>query len=256
MAENTHAENTVDRLALAGGPGALRGAEPLEVLRAAAQAYPDKIAFASSLGPEDQFVTHLIAEANLAIPIFTLDTGRLFDETHDLIARTETRYGLRIRVLCPDRSELERMVEQHGVNLFRDSIAARKRCCEVRKLESLRRALADVDAWVCGLRREQSITREEVAEVEWDEANGLVKFNPLASWSEARLWSAIREHGIPYNRLHDAGMPSIGCAPCTRAVPEGDDPRSGRWWWEGAEHRECGLHARAAATATTEASRH
>lgn len=222
----------------------LAGAAPLEILGAAAQAWPGRVAFASSLGLEDQVVTHLIAEAQLPIAIFTLDTGRLFEETYELIGRTEARYGVRVRIFSPDTVELERMVELHGVNLFRDSIAARKRCCAVRKLEPLSRALSTLDAWLCGLRREQSVTRADVAEVEWDHVNGLVKLNPLAGWNESDVRAFIEKHDVPYNPLHDAGMPSIGCAPCTRPVATGEDPRSGRWWWESPEHRECGLHVR------------
>lgn len=215
---------------------------PVELLTAAAEQFPGRIGFASSLGLEDQVITHMIATHRLPIPVFTLDTGRLHAETHDLIARTESKYGIRIRVYAPDAADLERMVELHGINLFRDSIAARKRCCEVRKLAPLRRALSELDGWVCGLRREQSVTREGVSAVEWDEGNGLVKFNPLHDWTEEQVREFIAANDIPYNPLHDAGMPSIGCAPCTRAIEPGEDVRAGRWWWEDPEHRECGLH--------------
>ncbi len=221
----------------------LEGASATDVL-AVALSFSGKVAFASSLGLEDQVITHVIAENGLGIPIFTLDTGRLFEETYDLIERTESRYGIRLKLYSPNAAELERMVTLHGVNLFRDSVAARRRCCAVRKLEPLARALSGLDAWVCGLRKDQSVTREHVAEVEWDEVNGLVKFNPLARWTGSEVRAYVAKHGVPYNTLHDAGMPSIGCAPCTRAVALGADARSGRWWWESAEHRECGLHAR------------
>lgn len=222
----------------------LAGADAEQVLAVAAELHSGRLAFASSLGLEDQVITHLIAQAGLPVPIFTLDTGRLYDETYDLIARTESRYGIRIAVYSPDAEQVEHMVAVHGINLFRDSMAARKRCCEVRKLAPLRRALQGLDAWVCGLRREQSPTRDGVSAVEWDEANGLVKFNPLHDWSEERVREFVSRHGVPYNPLHDAGMPSIGCAPCTRPIESGEDVRAGRWWWESADHRECGLHAR------------
>jgi len=215
------------------------------VLAATAARFPGRIAFASSLGLEDQVLTAMIAESGLDIPIFTLDTGRLYPETYDLIARTKARYGVTIHVYFPAANDVEEMVDASGVNLFRDSIEARKRCCEVRKVRPLRRAQRELDAWICGLRSGQGATRQKVAAAEWDEAAGMVKINPLATWDEARVWAFVRAHDVPYNPLHDAGFPSIGCAPCTRAVPEGEDARSGRWWWEDAEQRECGLHQRA-----------
>ena len=223
---------------------ALEGAPAEDVLADAACRFPGRVAFASSLGLEDQVLTALIAAAQIDIPIFTLDTGRLYPETYDLIARTKERYGVTIHVYFPAAHEVEEMVDAGGVNLFRDSIAARKRCCGVRKVRPLRRAQTELDAWICGLRSGQGATRQKVAVAEWDAAAGLVKINPLAAWDEARVWSYVRAHDVPYNPLHDAGFPSIGCAPCTRAVPEGEDARSGRWWWESAEQRECGLHQR------------
>lgn len=225
----------------------LHSAESLgaaDLLRASAERLPGKVAFASSLGLEDQVITHLIAENGLDIPVFTLDTGRLFPETYDLVARTEARYRIRIHVYSPETSELERMVAQHGIELYRHSVGGRKRCCEVRKLGPLHRALRGLDAWVCGLRREQAVTREDVAAVEWDGVNRLIKINPLHDWTEADVRTFVSENAVPYNPLHDAGFPSIGCAPCTRAVAAGEDPRSGRWWWEQPEQRECGLHSR------------
>ena len=223
----------------------LEGAGAEAVLADAAQRFPGRVAFASSLGLEDQVLTAMIAEAKLEIPIFTLDTGRLYPETYDLIARTRERYGVTIHVYFPDAGEVEEMVDRDGVNLFRDSIEARKRCCGVRKVHPLRRAQRELDAWICGLRSGQGATRQKVEVAEWDAA-GLVKINPLAAWDEAGVRDYVSAHDVPYNPLHDAGFPSIGCAPCTRAVPEGEDARSGRWWWESAEHRECGLHQRSA----------
>ena len=216
-----------------------------DVLAAAARRFPGRVAFASSLGLEDQVLTAMIAAAKLDIPIFTLDTGRLYPETYDLIARTKERYGVTIHVYFPAAGEVEEMVDRDGVNLFRDSIEARKRCCEIRKVRPLRRAQTELDAWICGLRSGQGATRQTVDVAEWDAAAGLVKINPLAAWDEAGVWDYVRAHDVPYNPLHDTGFPSIGCAPCTRAVPEGEDARSGRWWWESAEQRECGLHHRA-----------
>ena len=222
----------------------LAGASAEDVLRAAATRFPGRVAFASSLGLEDQVLTHMISEAKLDVPIFTLDTGRLYPETYDLIDRTGKRYGLTLHLYFPAAAEVEHMVDADGVNLFRDSIEARKRCCEVRKVRPLRRAQRELDAWICGLRSGQGATRQTVEAAEWDDAAGLVKINPLAAWDEAGVWSYVRAHDVPYNPLHDAGFPSIGCAPCTRAVPKGEDARSGRWWWESAEQRECGLHHR------------
>lgn len=221
----------------------LAGASAEEVLRWATATFPDRLALASSLGVEDQVLTAMIAEAQLPIRIFTLDTGRLFPETYKLVAETTRRYGVPIDVYVPDAADVESMVAAHGMDLFRDSVAARKLCCNVRKVRPLRRAQAGLDAWICGLRSGQAATRTSVNAVEWDEAAGLAKVNPLAAWSEDDVWSYARQHGVPYNPLHDAGYPSIGCAPCTRAVEPGEDLRAGRWWWESAEHRECGLHA-------------
>jgi phosphoadenosine phosphosulfate reductase len=222
----------------------LADASAADVLADAARRFPGHVAFASSLGLEDQVLTALIAEAGLDIPIFTLDTGRLYPETYDLIARTNKRYGVSIHVYFPAAGEVEEMVDRDGVNLFRDSVEARKRCCETRKVRPLRRAQRELDAWICGLRSGQGATRQKVEVAEWDAAAGLVKINPLAAWDEAGVWDYVRAHDVPYNSLHDAGFPSIGCAPCTRAVAEGQDARSGRWWWESAEQRECGLHHR------------
>jgi len=226
----------------------LAGASPQRVLAETADRFGGRVAFASSLGLEDQAISAMIAREGLPIPILTLDTGRLFPETYDLIAETSRALGVRIRVFVPDAAELEDMIALHGVNLFRDSVAARRRCCEVRKLRPLKRALGELDAWVCGLRRGQSGARAETAVVEWDRANGLVKVNPLVSWDAEQVRAYVAEHDVPYNPLHDAGFPSIGCAPCTRGVEPGADERSGRWWWESDGSRECGLHSRGTPT--------
>ena len=210
----------------------LQGLSAEEILADAAARYPGRVALASSLGVEDQALTHMIADAGLAIPIFTLDTGRLYPETYELIDRTNKRYGFRMRVYCPDAAEVEKMVADSGIDLFRDSEFLRHQCCETRKVKPLRRAQVGLDAWVCGLRSGQGVTREKVEPAEWDGNAGLLKLNPLAEWDEARVWDYVRAHDVPYNPLHDRGFPSIGCAPCTRAVAEGEDWRAGRWWWE------------------------
>lgn len=179
--------------------------------------------------------------------VFTLDTGRLNQETYDCMEAIRGRYGIAIEVFLPDTSRVEDMVRQHGVNLFYDSIEQRKRCCDVRKVEPLKRALSGLDGWMAGLRREQAVTRARVQKVEIDHQHGgIVKLNPLADWTGRQVWDYIRQHKIPYNRLHDRGYPSIGCAPCTRAVQAVEDSRAGRWWWEHPETRECGLHVKSA----------
>ena len=212
------------------------------ILRVAVNNFPGRGVFASSLGAEDQVITDLIVSLKLDIPIFTLDTGRLYNESYELISETERKYSIKIKIYTPDRKEVEEMVNENGVNLFRKSEKLRKRCCQVRKLEPLKRALADYSAWICGLRREQSVTREDITEIDWDGTHRMPKFNPLVDWTEEDVWNYIREHDVPYNKLHDRGFPSIGCACCTRAVKPGEDIRAGRWWWEEPEQKECGLH--------------
>ncbi|MBM4396408.1 MAG: phosphoadenylyl-sulfate reductase [Deltaproteobacteria bacterium] len=199
---------------------------------------------ASSLSAEDQVLAEQAAGLDPRPAFFTLDTGRLFPESYDLVERTRERYGVAIEVVFPERAEVEAMVSAHGVNLFYRSPELRRRCCDVRKVAPLRRRLAGLSAWITGLRRGQAATRTEIARVERDAANGLVKVNPLADWDEAAVWAHVHDRGVPYNPLHDRGFPSIGCAPCTRAVAPGEDPRAGRWWWERPEQKECGLHAR------------
>ncbi len=220
----------------------LNGSSAQEVLRWVATAFPGRTQLASSLGLEDQVLVDMTAREKLEIPIFTIDTGRLFSEAYDLIARTEKKYGVKMQVYFPDAGDVEKMIAEHGVNLFCTSVELRKLCCRVRKVEPLRRALSGLDAWVCGLRRDQSVTREELQVVEWDGANELVKVNPLVDWSEGEVRNYVREGEIPYNPLHDTSYPSIGCACCTRAVEPGEDVRAGRWWWETPEKKECGLH--------------
>jgi phosphoadenosine phosphosulfate reductase len=202
------------------------------------------IAFATSGGAEDQVITDLLAKTNPQVRIFTLDTRMLPPETYDVFARTADRYGVTIQVVRPEAASLEKMIETHGSELFHQSVAKRKLCCHVRKVEPLKKVLAGLEAWICGLRREQSVTRQSIQKIEWDETFGLFKVNPLVDWTQPQVWEYIRTNGVPYNALHDQGYPSIGCAPCTRAVEPGQDIRAGRWWWENPEHKECGLHIR------------
>ncbi len=217
-------------------------AEPADFLKAVVQTVPSHTVFTTSLGVEDQVITHFIARHGLPVRIVTLDTGRLFDETYQLLQRTETRYKLRVEVYYPDANMLEALVKEQGINGFYDSVARRKRCCYVRKVQPLQRALAGTQVWITGLRKAQSENRSNLSPVEWDANYNLYKVHPLLDWTDAQLWAYIKAEHIPYNPLHDKGYPSIGCAPCTRAVLPGEPARAGRWWWEqGAQ--ECGLHA-------------
>lgn len=200
------------------------------------------VAFASSLGAEDMVVTDAIFTAGLPIAIFTLDTGRLPRETLDLLERMRSRYSREVEIFRPDADEVSRYVSTHGVNAFYESVELRKSCCHIRKVEPLERALAGRDAWVTGLRRAQSVTRTNLPLREFDATHGLVKFNPLADWSEQEVWAYVRDREVPYNALHDRGYPSIGCDPCTRALRPGEDLRAGRWWWESRDSKECGIH--------------
>jgi len=218
------------------------GLNAVEAIKLALETFKEKICFATSLGAEDQVILHMIATNSLPIKVFTLDTGRLFPETYELIERNKLRYKIPTDVYFPDYQEVENMVNEKGVNLFYDSIENRKLCCSVRKTHPLRRALQGMEIWITGLRREQALTRHTAHNFEWDAVNGLYKLNPLIDWTTDEVWEYIHQHGIPYNRLHDQGFPSIGCQPCTRAVLPGEDIRAGRWWWENPESRECGLH--------------
>jgi phosphoadenosine phosphosulfate reductase len=175
--------------------------------------------------------------------VFTLDTGRLNQETYDCMDAIRTRYGIEIEVFFPDAAKVEGMVRRHGLNLFYDSVDLRKLCCGIRKVEPLNRALKELSAWMTGLRREQAVTRADMRKIEPDEDHGyILKINPLLDWSYEEIWRYIRENNVPYNRLHDKGYPSIGCLPCTRAIQPREDLRAGRWWWENPDTKECGLH--------------
>lgn len=219
-------------------------AEPAQaVLEWAARTFGSDFALAASFGAEDVVLIDMLAQLGSPARVFTIDTGRLPEETYELMDRLRARYGLPIEVHFPHPESVEPMVRAHGVNLFYSSVEQRKRCCHVRKVEPLQRALASLSAWATGLRREQAPSRSGVQKVELDTAHGgIVKVNPLADWSWEDVWSYIRGREVPYNPLHDRGYPSIGCAPCTRPVAPGEDMRAGRWWWEQDAHKECGLH--------------
>lgn len=204
------------------------------------------VALANSFGAEDMVLTHLIAKLSLPIRIFSLDTGRLPVETYMLMQQVGEAYpAYPIRVYYPNASALEAYVNANGINAFYNSVELRKSCCHIRKIEPLKRALSGLDAWITGLRREQSPSRQDLGDREHDADNGLMKYNPLIEWTEKDIWAFIREHKVPYNSLHDKHVPSIGCAPCTRPIAVGEDVRAGRWWWENPESKECGLHVKA-----------
>jgi phosophoadenylyl-sulfate reductase (thioredoxin)/thioredoxin-dependent adenylylsulfate APS reductase len=198
----------------------------------------------TGFGSEGMVLIDLICKHFPSIEILTLDTGRLPDETYDLMQRVRERYGVRINVFFPDAAQVERYVREHGPNAFYQSVDLRKRCCHLRKVAPLRRALSGKSAWVTGLRREQSLSREKLQPLEWDAEHGLYKANPVYDWNHHEVWSYIRRFQVPYNTLHDRDFPSIGCAPCTRAISRGEDIRAGRWWWESPDIKECGLHLR------------
>ena len=220
----------------------LKDAQPGEVITFFQKQFPCRVALSTSFGLEDQVLTQIIASVDKNASIFTLDTGRLFPETYDLLDRTSKKYGINIDVYFPDTSDVEQMVNDKGINLFYDSIENRKLCCSLRKLVPLSRAMQGLDAWITGLRKVQSVTRNNMQLVEWDENNRLLKINPLINWTEQDIWNYIDSNNIPYNPLHKKGFASIGCQPCTRAIEPGEDIRAGRWWWENPDTKECGLH--------------
>jgi phosphoadenosine phosphosulfate reductase len=214
-----------------------------EILDLASSAFHPHLAFACSLGLEDVTLLDLIARREPRPRIFFLDTGRLNQETYDTLAAVKARYGLPIEVYFPDTAAVEALLAAKGPNSFYESLENRRECCRIRKVEPLGRALAGAAAWITGLRRDQASSRSALTPFQWDEGNGgLVKVSPLARWSLEDVWAYVRTHGVPTNPLHERGYPSIGCAPCTRAVQPGAEARSGRWWWEQPEHKECGLH--------------
>jgi phosphoadenosine phosphosulfate reductase len=219
----------------------LRTEEATQRLRHAVAAHAPAT-FASSFGVEDMIILDLIASLDLPVDVFTLDTGRLHDETHAFIEAVRLRYGRPVHLYAPHAADIEPFVAALGPNPFYQSTELRKQCCELRKVRPLSRALAGKGLWITGLRRGQSVTRTDTPILAQDLQHGLMKLNPLADWQEDDVWSYVRAHDVPTHPLHQRGYPSIGCAPCTRAVTPGEDPRSGRWWWETAEQRECGIH--------------
>ena len=224
-------------------PDKISGLNISEVLRLLAAEFPGRVVFSTSFSIEDQVITHQIADAQIPITIFTLDTGRLFAETYSVWSSTNEKYGVRVKAYYPDRVLLEEYINEKGPNAFYGSVADRKSCCHIRKVEPLKRALAGMSVWVTGLRAEHSPERKDHQLIEWDEANQVIKYNPLLHWDTDAVRNYINEFNVPYNVLHDRGFVSIGCAPCTRAVREGEGFRAGRWWWEDNSKKECGLHA-------------
>ena len=216
-------------------------ADTLLLLEKAVREY-SPVTFANSLGAEDMVLTDLISKYQPNIDMFSLDTGRLPQETYALMHTVRTLYAVPLVVYSPDAGDLEIYVAEHGVNGFYESVQNRKSCCHVRKVRPLRRALVGAGGWITGMRREQAVTREQLEAIGYDTDNGLWKFNPLLDWSSDDVWSYIKTNNVPYNKLHDEFYPSIGCAPCTRAVTAGEDVRAGRWWWEDPQYKECGLH--------------
>jgi phosphoadenosine phosphosulfate reductase len=200
------------------------------------------LTLASSLSIEDQVLTHMLLKINPKARIFFIDTGRHFQKTYDLMDETMQRYKFNYEVYAPESSDVEEMVSKNGPNFFYESVELRKKCCEIRKVKPLKRVLSTVDGWICGLRRDQSLTRQDMEIFEWDHGNAIYKINPIVYWSEADVWDYIKAHSIPYSNLYSNGFRSIGCQPCTRAVQPGGDVRSGRWWWEDPDKKECGLH--------------
>ncbi|MCF2518097.1 phosphoadenylyl-sulfate reductase [Dyadobacter sp. CY351] len=223
---------------------AIEGKSETESLAILADLFPGEVVFSTSLGYEDQVITDFILKNNLNVTIFTLDTGRLFSETYMTLQKTNNRYDTKIKVYYPQTDSVETLVSTKGPLSFYDSVENRKECCFIRKVEPLNRALKGAKIWVTGIRAEQSGNRHDMPQLEWDEAHQLVKFHPILHWSFEEVKGYVKSNGIPYNPLHDKGFVSIGCAPCTRAIQEGEDFRAGRWWWEDESKKECGLHAK------------
>jgi len=217
------------------------GLSAAEAIRLVTTWFPEGVVFSSSLGQEDQVLTDMIFKNELPVKIFTIDTGRLFNEAYELLDRTTARYKQSIHVYFPDAADVEAFSYEKGINSFYESVENRKTCCYIRKVIPLNRALQGAKVWITGLRAEQSDNRQDMPLIEWDEHRQLYKFNPLIRWDYQQMMDYIKDHNVPYNPLHDRGFISIGCAPCTRAIEQGEHPRAGRWWWE-ASQKECGLH--------------
>ena len=220
----------------------IKGLGIVQSLEYLVKTFPDEVIFSTSFGWEDQVISHIIFKNDLPIKVFTLETGRLFPETYYVWNRTLEMYGKPILAYYPDTEAVEKMVSTKGPSSFYESVENRKECCGIRKIEPLKRAIAGNSCWITGIRAEQSLNREHMDSVEWDDANQIVKFHPIFDWTLEQVKTYIHENNIPYNPLHDKGFPSIGCAPCTRAVNDGEDFRAGRWWWEDQDKKECGLH--------------
>ena len=215
-----------------------------EIIQWAGEKFKDKVALASSFGAEDVVLIDMITKFAPIIKIFTIDTGRLPQETYDIMDKIKVKYNISIISFFPDNKSVEKMVSEYSFNLFYQNIELRHLCCNIRKVEPLNRALKNLSAWICGLRREQAITRTDIKKIEIDiKHNSIFKINPIVDWTEKQIWEYIKKNNVPYNILHDKGYPSIGCAPCTRAINPGEDIRAGRWWWESPDSKECGLHS-------------
>lgn len=223
---------------------ALDGQSEIESLRILQELFPGEVVFSTSLGYEDQVISDMIFSNGIPIEVFTLDTGRLFEETQKTLQRTNKRYATQIRTYYPETEAVEELVSKKGPYSFYDSVEARKECCYIRKVVPLNRALKNAKVWITGIRASQSGNRQQMTQLEWDDAHQLFKFHPLLHWEFDQVKTYIKENNVPYNPLHDKGFVSIGCAPCTRAIKEGEDFRAGRWWWEDESKKECGLHAR------------
>lgn len=223
---------------------ALAGKTEVEALAILADLFPGEVVFSTSLGYEDQVITDLIHSNNIDIKVFTLDTGRLFNETYMTLQKTNNRYDSKIEVMFPQTPAVEELLTTKGPLSFYESIENRKECCYIRKVEPLNRALKGQKIWITGIRADQSGNRQEMDQLEWDEAHQLFKFHPILNWTLEDVKNHLKANNVPYNPLHDKGFVSIGCAPCTRAIMEGEDFRAGRWWWEDESKKECGLHAR------------
>lgn len=236
----SHSSGVLDALR----SGALEQMDAPEILTWAVENFHPRLALSASFGgAEGMVLLDMLSGIQPGARVFVLDTGRLPQATHDLIDRVRDRYDTRVEIVFPDAAAVEGMVREHGANLFYESVEKRQLCCRIRKVDPLRRHLAGLDAWISGLRRDQGVTRGDTPKAEIDTAHGgIVKVNPLADWSADGVWSYVREHDVPVNRLHASGYPSVGCEPCSRAVRPGEDPRAGRWWWERPETRECGIH--------------
>lgn len=221
----------------------LEDKSPQEVLSWAVDRFKDNLGIASSFGAEDVVLIDLAVKIDANINVFTLDTGRLPEETYGVWDKMQEKYGIKIKSYHPDGNKVEKLLRERGPYSFKASVENRVECCNIRKVEPLKRALSGWDAWVTGLRRSQSVTRTELKKIGVDSQNGgILKINPLADWENEQVWDYIKENNVPYNKLHDIGFASIGCEPCTRAIKPGEDIRSGRWWWENPESKECGLH--------------